>query len=205
MELRTTRRHVLAAGLAVLGSAPPRARAAADALDRLLARRRMVRRFTPEPVSDAAVNRLLAAAVRAPSAGHTQPWAFVVVREAARRRALGEAALAQRWLADAPVAVVACADVARSRARYGRRAERYAVVDTAFASLLLLLQVVEEGLGACFVGAFDDAAVVDLLSLPRDVQPLAIIPVGHAAETPRPHAIRPVRSVRHDERWQATR
>lgn len=160
----------------------------------------MVRRYLPEPVSDARVERLLRTATRAPSAGNTQPWAFVVVRESATRQKLGKAAFGQMWLADAPVVVVACADVSRA-SRYRDRAERYARIDAAFASLLLLLAVTEEGLGACFVGAFDDAKVARLLKLPSRVLPLALIPIGHPAESPGPQPRRPLRDAIHRERW----
>jgi len=170
-------------------------------LDTLLDRRRMVRRFTPDPVDDAVVQRLLATGTRAPSAGNTQPWAFVVVREAERRAALARAALGQMFVAEAPVVIVPCADPSRARERYGERAERYAVIDTSFASLLILLAVVEEGLGACFVGAFDDAEVKRLLALPAGVQPLAVVPVGRPAETPPALELRPADSVVHHERW----
>jgi hypothetical protein len=116
----------------------------------------MVRKFRSDPVDDATVRRLLAAAIRAPSAGHTQPWAFIVVRDGEKRRALGRAAHEQTFIGDAPVVVVACADLSRSEARYGERARRYGFIDAAFASLCLLLAVTEAGLGACFVGADDD-------------------------------------------------
>lgn len=192
----------LACAAATLLGVPARARGAcASTLDALLDRRRMVRSFTDEPVGEDVVRRLLDTATRAPSAGHLQPWAFIVVRDAAKRAALGRAAFGQMFVAEAPVVIVPCADPARARERYGSRAERYAMIDTSFASLLLLLAVVEEGLGACFVGAFDDAEVKRLLGIPEGVQPLAVIPVGHPAEKPASLRRRPAREVRHDERW----
>jgi len=205
MKPSWTRRATLRAagvscGAALAGS---RRALAADrsALDALLDRRRMVRSFTAEPVDDATVRRLIDTATRAPSAGHRQPWAFVVVRDAGKRTALARAALGQMFVAEAPVVIVPCADPARARERYGERAERYATIDTSFASLLLLLAVVEEGLGACFVGAFDDAEVKRLLALPENVRPLAVVPVGHPAEEPKTLRRRPTADVTHAERW----
>jgi nitroreductase len=187
----------------MLAALVPRGAAAAEraSLEKLLGRRRMVRRFRPEPVDEHTVRRLIDAATRAPSAGHTQPWGFVVVRDSAKRRDLGRAAFGQAWLAEAPLCIVACADPERARARYGARAERYAVIDTAFACMLLLLAVTDRGLGACFVGAFDDERVRRLLALPATVQPLAVIPVGHPAETPPRRKRRPLAAVVHSERW----
>jgi nitroreductase len=171
-------------------------------LDALLGRRRMVRRFRADPVSDEVVRRLIDMATRAPSAGNTQPWGFVVVRDRERRRQLGAAAFGQTWLAEAPVSVVPCADPSPARPRYGDRSVRYALIDTAFASLLLLLGVTEAGLGACFVGAFDDDRVRSILRLPAHVQPLAVVPIGYPAETPSPRSRRRLGAVVHDEYWR---
>lgn len=203
MEHPITRRGFLY-GTALAVTTRPRPLAAAEsesALDGLLGRRRMIRRFKSEAVSEAQIERLLRAAVRAPSAGHTKPWAFVVVRDPGMRQELGRAAFAQMFVASAPVMLVACADASRARPRYGKRAQRYALIDTAFASMCLLLAVTEERLGACFVGAFDDAEVARLLRLPSDVQPLAIIPVGYPDESPGRMKLRPFASVIHRERW----
>lgn len=203
MNGRMTRRKALAAlGFGPLALCAP-ARADHRALDAILDRRRMVRRFRGDPVSEAVVTRLLDTATRAPSAGNTQPWAFVVVRDEAMRRKLGRAALGQMWLAQAPVVVVPCADPSRAAPRYRGRAERYARIDTSFASLLLLLAVAEEGLGACFVGAFNDAEVAQLLRLPSKVQPLALIPIGYPDERPEAQPRRRLRDVVHRERWDA--
>ena len=202
MNETMTRRNVLA-GMTLAAAWPGSLVAAAECrdFDYLLGRRRMVRKFRSRPVGDDVVRRLIDMATRAPSAGNLQPWAFVVVRDAQRRRQLGAAAYGQTWLADAPVSIVACADPRRSRPRYGDRGDRYAVIDTAFASLTLLLGVTDAGLGACFVGAFDDERVRQILSLPAAVQPLAVIPLGYPAESPGPLRRRPLAEVVHNETW----
>jgi len=203
MATRLHRRDVLALVAATVAGIPAlgHARAVRPCLDDLLGRRRMVRRFTDAPVPAAQVRRLLRAANRAPSAGNTRPWAFVVARAARRRRALARAALGQDFVAAAPVVIVACADARRSRARYAVRGDLYAVVDTAFAAMLLLLAAVEERLGACFVGALDEDAVRRVLRLPAAVRPLAVIPIGHPAESPPAQELRALDAVIHDETW----
>ena len=60
----------------------------------------------------------------------------------------------------------------------------YSIVDGAFASMLILLTVVNEGLAACFVGAFKDDLVAKILKLPKHVRPIGIIAVGYANEPP---------------------
>jgi nitroreductase len=59
------------------------------------------------------------------------------------------------------------------------------LVDTAFASLLILLGVVEQGLGACFVGAYDPVEVARIFGLPDHVRPVGLITIGYPAERPR--------------------
>ncbi len=201
MKAMLTRRTLLCTA-ALLPTIGREAHAAEESgLSSLLSRRRMVRRFRSTPVGEAKVRRLLQAAIRAPSAGHTEPWEFVVVRDETMRKALGRAAFGQMFIAEAPVLIAVCADMRRSRPRYRDRCERYGFIDTAFASLLLMLAVAEEGLGACFVGAFDDAEVSKLLGLPGEVRPVALIPVGHPAEAPRPQKLRRLRDMVHLERW----
>lgn len=200
--MRISRREVLgSAALALFAGAARGEERPAHCLDRLLSRRRMVRKFRPDPVGDDVIRRIVRAATRAPSAGHTQPWDYVVVRDAAIRRRLARAALAQMFVAEAPVVVVPCADRRRSRSRYGREGDRYALIDTAFSSLLLLLAVTEEGLGACFVGALDEEPVARVLGLPDEVRPLAVVPIGVPAERPKDLPLRPLERVLHFGHW----
>lgn len=160
--------------------------------------RHSVREFAPgREVAPELVNTLLEAAIEAPSAGNRQSWHFVVVREAARRAALARAAGGQMFLATAPVVIVVCADPDRSAARYGQRGRSlYTYQDTAAAAQNLLLAATALGLGSCWVGAFDDGAVSQALSLGRGLIPVAMIPVGYGAgPTGRETTRRPVSEV----------
>ena len=163
--------------------------------------RRSVRAYDPRLIPDEVMQRMRDALRLAPSACNNQPWAFVLVTDAQLKADLGKASRGQMFIAEAPVVIVPCADRARSRSRYGDEGDRYAVIDTAFSSLLLLLAVVEEGLGACFVGAFYEEQVSKILDLPEPVRPLAVVPVGVPAEKPGRLALRPLESVLHFGRW----
>ncbi len=146
-------------------------------------KRRSVRSFDAgREVAMELVEELLRCACQAPSAGNVQPWRFVVVRDAGLRVRLAEAALGQSFLAEAPVVIVVCADLAAHAASYGRRGvELYAVQDTAAAIENLLLCATALGLGACWVGAFREDEVTRALRLARDIRPLALVPVGYPA------------------------
>ena len=126
------------------------------------------------------VTRLLEAAIRAPSAGNCQPWHFVVVRNQETKIALAEAALGQRFLSQAPVVVVICTHPERSAGRYGDRGRYlYALQDTAAATENLLLSAAASGLGACWVGAFDEDAASRAIDLASHLRPVAIVPIGY--------------------------
>nr|MBC7244081.1 nitroreductase family protein [Chloroflexota bacterium] len=149
----------------------------------VIARRCSIRRFTSEEVSASTVQKILEAAIRAPSAGNRQPWHFVVVRRAAVKEALAQAAYGQDFVAEAPVVIVVCAEPERSALRYGARGrDLYCLQDTAAATEHILLAATALGLGCCWVGAFDEKAAARALALPSQFRPIAMVPIGQAAE-----------------------
>lgn len=152
-----------------------------DAYETILTRR-SIRRFERQPVSRDQLEKLLEAARWAPSAGNLQPWVFVVVTAADVRAALAAAAYGQRFVAEAP-AVIGVAAAPPEDSPYGRRGrELYCLQDTAAAVQNVLLAAHAMGLGACWVGAFDDDAVARALDLGSGERPVALVPVGVPAQ-----------------------
>lgn len=100
-------------------------------------------------------------------------------------KALAVAAYGQSQVEDAPVLIVVCADVDRSASRYGDRGSLFAIQDATVAAMCLLLAAHDMGQGTCWIGAFDDQIVREVLSLEEHVLPVAIITVGWPAESPR--------------------
>ncbi len=149
----------------------------------VLEERHSVRSFDPgADVPPETVERLLTAAIHAPSAGNRQPWHFYVVRNPAMRQALAAAAYGQSFVAQAPVVIVVCADAEQSAGRYGQRGrELYCLQDTAAATEHILLAAVALGLGGCWVGAFDERLAAQALNLPPRHRPVAILPIGKPA------------------------
>ncbi len=95
-----------------------------------------------------------------------------------RRSALAAAALRQPWVQKAPAVLVVTAVFGRTTGKYGQRGVRYVHLDAGCAAENVYLQATTLGLGTVFVGAFDDETVKGALSLPREEDPLAILPVG---------------------------
>jgi SagB-type dehydrogenase family enzyme len=105
--------------------------------------------------------------------------ALQAVQAGDMRRGIAQVALDQAWVAEAPAVVVVTAIDSRTTAKYGPRGVRYVQMEAGHASQNLLLQAVALGLGAAVVGAFDDVDLKQLLRLPGEEHPLAILPVGH--------------------------
>ena len=165
-------------------------------------RRRMCREFLDRGVPQEKIDRILDIASRYPSAGHTEPQEFIVVHNQRMKEDLAHAALDQMFVAQAPLVIVVVSDVRRSARRYGERGVRFfSIIDGAFVAMLILLAVVEEGLGACFVGSFYDEEVQEVLSLPQEVRPIGIIPIGYCAEGPRKFRRRSMEQIVHLDQY----
>ncbi|MBU1225598.1 MAG: nitroreductase family protein [Actinobacteria bacterium] len=183
-------------------------------------RRRMVRRYRTDPVDPAALERIVAAAGRGPTAGNAGGISLVAVTSQETRTALaglaGEAGWVARgyqpWLSAAPVHLVLCVEPATYRSRYAEPDKDPAAlaipwwwVDGGAALLLILQAAVDEGLAAGFLGAHAVAGVADLLGIPKGVEVVGIVTIGHPLpEAPASSARRgrrPFGEFVHREHW----
>jgi nitroreductase len=160
--------------------------------------RRSIRRYTDQPVDDATVERLLRAAMAAPSAGNQQQWQFVVVRDRDTLRAITEFHPYAKMLPSAPVAVVVCGDP--SAARWVVLWEQ----DCSACTENLLIEAELLGLGAVWLGVHPLEARVSalraLLGVPETVVPFSIVPFGWPEERKEPSGRYDEARV-HRERW----
>lgn len=158
--------------------------------------RRSIRAFKNQDVSKEAIDKLVEAALLAPSAGNAQSWAFVLVKDQTTKQALSKAAQGQRMVAEASVVFVVCADEKRAQQSYGERGRTlYCIQDTAAATQNILLTACSIGLGTCWVGAFREAEVRKIIKAPEEMRPVAMIPVGYPAESPPARSRRPASEV----------
>ena len=148
--------------------------------------RRSIREFKDNELPKEALDALIEAIRWAPSAGNLQSRKFYFIFNEDIRKKLAAAALNQKFIAQAPLAVVACADH-RVAFRYGERGiNLYSIQDVAASIENMLLTAHELGLGGVWVGAFSEEEVRKTLSLPEALRPVAIIPVGYPARSPKP-------------------
>lgn len=164
----------------------------------LIEHRHSVRAFLSKPVEDDAVQAILAAASQAPSAGNMQAYEIYLVSRSSQRLALARAALGQDFIAQAPVVLVFCAHPKRSAQRYGRRgSDLYAVQDATIACTFAMLAAAALGLATVWVGAFDEGSVRQVIQAAPVHTPVAILPIGYAAESPGVTPRRPLSDLVH--------
>ncbi len=151
----------------------------------LVEKRHSIRSFQQKQVEVEKLQRILHAASRSPSAGNMQAYKIVVVRSPEKKGKIAEAALGQTFIAEAPLALVFIADKGRSAGRYRERGKKlYALQDATIACAYAQLAAQELGLASVWVGAFEEKAVARAINAQGQMQPVAILPIGYAAEKP---------------------
>ncbi|HYK91189.1 MAG TPA: nitroreductase family protein [Acidobacteriota bacterium] len=165
----------------------------------VLGKRQSIRAYSERPVEEEALHRILEAAHSAPSAGNLQARDIFIVREPERRAALARAAFGQDFIAAAPVSLVFCTHPARCTWKYGNRGRRlYAVQDATIACAYAMLAATALGLSTVWVGAFADSAVHEAVGSPAGLDPVAVLPIGYAAENPTRRPRLPFEDVVHE-------
>lgn len=160
--------------------------------------RRSIRNYADKPVEEEKLRAVLEAGRLAPSAGNMQEWKFVVVRDAETRQKLMAAAKGQSFVGQAPVVVAACALVTDHVMPCGQLTYP---VDVAIAVDHMTLKAVEEGLGACWIGAFFEDQVKEILEVPDDIRVAIMFTLGYPAESPPPKPRKPFDEVVVFERY----
>lgn len=164
--------------------------------------RRSIRSFLEQDVEPEKVDLLLQTINAAPSAGNLQGYEVVIVRDVETKAALTASAFGQAFITQAPISLVFCADHLLSASRYGKRgADLYAIQDATIAAAYCQLAATSMGLATVWVGAFDPDAAAQAVKTPEHVTPVAIIPVGYAAESPQMRPRRALNDLIRKETW----
>ena len=165
-----------------------------DMLD-MIKKRRSIRKYTDQPVTDEQIRLLLEAAMAAPSGSNIQSWEFLVVRDPNLKRQLAQTHTWSHMAADAAAVFVVCGN---------ERASHHWIADAGAATQNLLLAVTALDLGAVWVGIYPgadrEAYVRQALAIPDEIRVLCLIPVGHPAESKSPRTQYKESKV-HYERW----
>lgn len=151
----------------------------------ILFKRRSIRKFTEEPVSEVELTRLLEAGMAAPTAMNAQPWEFVVITDNKVLQKLRDTLFFGKYNHPAAIAVCGSMRVAKFKS-----AEKFWVQDCSAATENILLAATAMGLGTVWIGVYPIVSYVkrvsQILNLPEGVTPLNLIYIGHPAENKEP-------------------
>jgi nitroreductase len=164
----------------------------------LVRQRYSVRAYKPDPSPETVLARVLEAGRLAPTAANRQPFRILVLSTAGRAEELAKM-YHRPWFSQAPLVLGVCSVAAEAWVR--RDGKSYADVDAAIVMDHLVLAATSEGLGTCWVGAFDPAAVREALGLPAGVEPVAFTPLGYPADQPAQKKRKSMEELLRRERW----
>lgn len=168
--------------------------------------RRSIRKYKETRVEWDKVGRVLDAARLAPSWKNGQCWRFLVLNSAAKKEALlsgfSEENPGKKALAQAPVVIVVCADPAESGVENGIE---YYVADTAIAFEHICLAAHGLGLGTCWMGWFDEAAIKQVLGIPAGIRVVGITPLGYPDQEPKQRPRKDLTEVAYFNDWGTNR
>ena len=154
-----------------------------DALDAIISRR-SIRKYTPDPVPDDLVQKILGAAMNAPSAGNQQSWQFIVVNERKSLDAIAEILPHGKMLNQAACAIVVCGDLSHEKHK------GYWVQDCSAATQNMLLAAHALGLGAVWLGVYPREermkGIAEFLKVPEQVVPFCVVSMGWPGEKVEP-------------------
>jgi len=159
--------------------------------------RRSIRHYKDKPVEREKLKKVLEAGRLAPSAGNMQEWKFIVVSDKNTREKLAMAAHS-RFVVEAPLVIVACATITDCVLESGQLAYP---MDVAIAVDHMTLKAVEEGLGTCWVGDFDERKVKEALNIPDDVRVVTLLTLGYPKYVPGPRKRKKLEEIVAYEKW----
>jgi nitroreductase len=151
----------------------------------IIRKRRSIRQYADRKVPDEIIKKLLEAAMCAPSAGNQQPWQFIVATEKELLKKISATHINASMVERASIAILVCGDLNRETHK------GYWMIDCAAATENILLEVVDNNLGAVWVGIYPREDRVkylkNLFKLPENIVPFAVVAIGYTAEQKEPN------------------
>ena len=168
-----------------------------DVMEAIL-NRRSIRSYEDKPIEKEKLSRVLEAGRQAPSAANSQPWRILVVTDAATRKTLVTAANGKEFVGQAPAVIVGCAVKTDKVMSCGQQAYP---IDVAICMTTMSLAAVGEGLGTCWIGAFNEDAVKEVLGIPKEVRVVELMPIGYPTSQPDARTRMPMDEFAVFEKW----
>lgn len=167
--------------------------------------RRTTRNFTSQAIEFERVAEIIQAGMEAPSSGNLQNWRFIVVTEKDKLREMYHHSLEQEGFNTAPIGVIVCSDDKTAENFYGLRGKRLYTIQNCAACIQNMLLAAEAfGIGACWVGAFDEEKVDMIFNIPKGIRAQAFLLFGYADEEPEPKERKEIQHVLYFNKYGET-
>ena len=140
--------------------------------------RRSIRKYKDEPIPPDKLETILEMARLAPSASNRQPWEFIIVQDEGTRKKIAKGCKYGGFLSECSAIIIGCGDT--------QITSKWFALDTFISMEHIALVAVEEGLGTCWIGAFDEAEIKKLLKIPENLKIVALMALGVSNESPGP-------------------
>ena len=164
-----------------------------NCIEKMLARR-SIRKFKNEPVSEEIINNILEAGRLSPSATNNQPWHFVIARDYKEKEACSFGGF-NRFATDASFVVVGLYKTSEVIM------EKYSLMDVTIALQNMVVAAWVQGVGSCWMGAFNEKKLKDTLNLPADSRVVGAVAFGIPDENPSQPPKKPLNEIIHFDRW----
>ncbi|MEM1607417.1 MAG: nitroreductase family protein [Candidatus Bathyarchaeia archaeon] len=149
---------------------------------KIISERRSIRKYRKEPIPEEVLERVLEAGRLAPSAANRQPWYFIIVKDEDIKSRLVDACRGQKFVGEAGAVIAILGDP---------NASRWYKQDPFIAASFMTLEAHEEGLGVCWVGAFEEDKVKQILKIPENLSVIILLTIGFPDEKPPPRPRKP--------------
>jgi nitroreductase len=166
--------------------------------EKLISSRYSVRSYKADAIPDPVLSKVLEAGRLAPTAANRQAFRILVIPTAGREEEL-KRIYSRDWFVQAPVVIAVCALTDQCWIRADGKS--YCDVDAAIVMDHLILAATDQGLGTCWIGAFDARAAREVLGLPEAVEPVVFTPIGYAGDGPGAKKRRPIADLVRYENW----
>jgi nitroreductase len=161
--------------------------------------RRSIRKYQTMDVEDEKIDKIIESARIAPSAANRQEWKFLVVKDQNTRDKLVEACNGQKFVAQAPVLILACSTESEKVMPCGQYAY---TVDLSIALSFMILEATELELGTCWLGAYNEEMVKSILNIPEEIRVVGITALGYPDENPGPRPRKTTEQILVKEIWE---
>lgn len=177
-------------------------------LDQILAERKSVRAFLPDPVGRDQIVAICEAARTAPSACNSQTWRFIAVTDKSLIQKISREAMRpvirNKWLAQAPLLIVGCSQLDIVANRIGKKITgiEYFQIDLGIAMEHMVLKATDLGLGTCWIGWFQETKIKEILEIPDRIKVSAMLAVGFPGiEPPKKRSRKPIQKIVYMDKW----